>query len=257
MRKLLRVILVASLVVMAISIVLLLNFTAPNPTGRRYSSEQVVTTGGRGNNKEIGLSAERILSKDLGLPRNEDPSQLQCGCNQAKLTSQPPLAECRVCIVDAPMQSKFRRPDFIGDGFIAESKNWRNFIYDEKTIDQIGDYAIMALAMKQPLWVFVRHKTFIAQEYVDLVAKTGGGIVPYFAYEGYVDPIDDGAKIALVVSSLSGGMSLLGLMMPKRAPRRPKPASAKWQPSDIPDVLERAKQKAQATIDKEDSRHKL
>ncbi len=47
--------------------VLLLNFTASNPTHRRYSSQTPLTTG-QGTGAKIGQDAERILSKDLGIP---------------------------------------------------------------------------------------------------------------------------------------------------------------------------------------------
>jgi hypothetical protein len=58
------------LIALTACVVLLLNFTAPNPTGRRYSSESPLMTG-QGSAQQIGLSAERVLARDLGIARNE------------------------------------------------------------------------------------------------------------------------------------------------------------------------------------------
>jgi hypothetical protein len=65
-----RLVFLATLGGMILCGVLLLNFTASNPTHRRYPSQTPLTTG-QGTGVVIGLDAERILAKDLGLPPND------------------------------------------------------------------------------------------------------------------------------------------------------------------------------------------
>lgn len=193
-------------IILVSSLVLLLNVTAPNPTGRRYSSESPLTTG-QGSIQQIGTTAERILARDLGVPRNEDPDQRQCFCNSG--ASAPPLAECRVCMAYAQLStSTYRRPDFVAPGFIAESKNRQNLLYtQEDQVEQIGDYVIGAKALGRPLWLYTRVNTQLSPEFYQLVESTGGGVVPYFTVPGYVDPVDQAARIGLVVSGV--GLLLL------------------------------------------------
>ena len=50
-----------SLIVLIVSVVLILDFTASNPTGRRYSSETIDLAL---DFREKGLQGERILSHD-------------------------------------------------------------------------------------------------------------------------------------------------------------------------------------------------
>ena len=57
-------------------IVLLLNFTAPNPTGRRYSSEVVNLNL---DNGAKGVEGERILAQDLNAPNNNIEKHCICG----------------------------------------------------------------------------------------------------------------------------------------------------------------------------------
>src|SRR5258708_34300875 len=94
MKRLRRTIAVLAFASFAICVLLLLNVTAPNPTGRRYSSEMPLVTG-QGTSNDIGTDGERIMAKDLRLPSNNDPDQLQCICPNP--SSKAPSG-CRVCI---------------------------------------------------------------------------------------------------------------------------------------------------------------
>lgn len=199
MRRFRRIILAAVFLTGAISVVLLLNFTASNPTGRRYSSRMPLTTG-QGSAAQIGLAGELVLADDLRLPRNDAPDQLQCICNaQANVDSQ----NCRVCIASAPLSGAYRRPDFVAANFIAESKNAQNLYYDSRDLAQVNDFAMAAKALNRPLWVFTRVNTDLDAEFYQVVSSTGGGIVPYFTVPGYTDPIDRFAQIGFGLSLAS------------------------------------------------------
>jgi hypothetical protein len=270
-----RVLMLASLFGLIFSSILLLNFTAPNPTGRRYSSEVPLTTR-QGNALQIGLSAENVLAKDLGLPRNDDPEQLQCICRNAANAVVP--NECNSCFahLDVISTSSHRRPDFVGKSFIAESKNRRNLLYEQSDqVDQISDYAAAAKLLNQPLWVFVRVNTTLSPEFRQIVESTGGGLVPYFTVPGYVDPVDSGAEKVLVVSMFL--MVWIGLDMwaarylpnfrmllppSPKPPRSPKPSGdpvskAMRKTDNAEDFMQRTKEKRRQDIEKEDSRDDL
>jgi len=245
----------------AIAIVLLLNFTAPNPTGRRYSSQMPLTTG-QGSTEEIGESGSNILAVDLGIPRNDDADQLQCFCS---LTYNPGNKECNSCAVRIDTIKTHRRPDFLTARYVAESKNTQNYIYGRiSNPDQIADYAASAKALGIPLFVYTRVNTLMSPEFYQLVASTGGRVVHYFTVPGWVDPVDEAARIALGIGS---GMFLLGLLMPTRLPRlQSKPRQAKAKRPDDPiseaarsiddmeDFVSRTQDKKRFEIDVEDSR---
>ncbi len=256
MKRLRRLAFLIALVVTLICIVLLLNFTAANPTGRRYSSAPVQTSGGAAN---IGLSGERILSQDLRTPRNDDPDQRQCICNDATSRRNPGLSECRVCIAYSQSVATYRRPDFIGANFIAESKNRQDLPYTySDLVEQIGDYAVAAKAMSKPLWVYVRVNTNLDPEYTRLVEATGGGIVPYFTVPGYVDPVDQAAgkvlPVAAIVVIITGVWELGARRVGSpRAPKNPV-AQPHRKTASAEGFVKAAKDHAQHKIDVEDSR---
>lgn len=242
MQRIRITILSTSILVMVGAIMLLLNFTAPNPTGRRYSSEMPVTSG-QGNAQEIGLSGERILARDLGIPRNEEANQRLCICS---ITSeQPPAArDCNSCIIEAALKhsSTFRRPDFVGATYIAETKNRDNLLYTMRDqVEQIEDYVIAAIALKRPLWLYTRVDTTLSPDFYILVESTGGGVVHYFSVPGWVDPIDHAARIALLMGS--GGL-LFGIVWPLRRIRwrRHQPA-----PTPMP-AVKKGKDPAQKAL---------
>ncbi len=197
-KRIRRIIFVLALLTAIVSIILLLNFAAPNPTGRRYSSRVPLSTG-QGSSGQIGLDGERVLADDLHLPRNDAPDQLQCICNSPTVAD---LKTCRVCIVSAQLTAPYRRPDFVAPNFIAEAKNAQNLYIDSRDLVQITDYAIAARALNRPLWVFTRVNTNIDPEFLRIVDTTGGGVVQYFTVAGYVDPVDQAARTGLEASSL-------------------------------------------------------
>lgn len=197
-----RLIILASLVGIAVCIIYLLNFTADNPTGRRYSSSLVTITGKPGN---IGDSGEDVLAKDLKLPNNNRAGQQKCICDHDQVSSP---SGCSTCILygEFPSVDNFERPDFVGKGFIAESKN----VAELNTYTQLKGYAEAARYKGLKLWVFVRVDTKVDSRYDDLVEGTGGDIVYYFAVPGYEDPTDRRSKIGLVffVPALAGTAAL-------------------------------------------------
>jgi len=241
-----RISLVAAVIGAVICIILLLNFTAENPTGRRYSSETPIITGG-GNSAQIGTSGERILSSDLGVQRNEQADQRQCVCNMAPTRANPPLTECRVCMGYAQLTTSFRRPDFITNSYIAESKNATGLAYSGREVDQIGDYVISARALGVPLWVYVRVNSTIDPEFSNMVNSTGGGVVRYFTVPGYVDATDQRARTGLIIAVITililGLWELLGgLGGPAGVPMPTGPDAGKHTGTSD-DLIERARRK--------------
>lgn len=261
-----RIVLWLSLLVLVVSTVLLLNFTAPNPTGRRYSSKTPVTTG-QGNANAIGLSGERILAEDLNLPRNDRKDQLQCICNSP--SARLGVNECRVCLAYIQSIATYRRPDFVSPNFLAESKNSQDLLYTGREVDQITDYVFAARAMNIPLWVYVRVNSQVDPEFVDVVASTGGGVVPYFTVPGYVDVVDQTARLTAFVALLLLLLSLLWGFAGRRSkctvsipegqpkPNQPQAPRPRGGTGDAEDFMQRARQRAQRTIDKEDARDDL
>ncbi|MBE2271065.1 MAG: hypothetical protein IAE80_22705 [Anaerolinea sp.] len=240
-----------------VCVLLLLNFTAPNPTGRRYSSQPPLTTG-QGSGQQIGDDAERILAADLHLPNNNAPDQRICFCSSTRGT--PPTSECNSCMVTLRLEGNFRRPDFIGQGYIAESKNAQNLLFTQADrVEQIADYVLAARELHQPLWVYVRVNTGLDPAFAQLVETTGGGIVAYFTVPGYVDPVDRAAQLGLIGASGAFGLMLLwealalrnGVKAPK--PRDPLQTSES-KVRNTEDFAKSAKERLQSKIDVEDSR---
>ena len=265
-----RLIFFVSFIAAIICVVLLLNFTAPNPTGRRYSSASPVTTG-QGSASAIGLSGEQILAQDLHTPRNDDPDQRQCICNDPNRTRVP--SDCRVCIGYSQSIANYRRPDFVSEKFIAESKNSQNLLYTyTDTLNQIGDYVVAARAMNRPLWLYTRVDTHLDPEYYRMVESTGGGVVAYYTTPGYVDPIEKAAKGGLIASLVFMAITAIwevgaqkfagrasGEPRPPREPRSPRPPNdptrhAKRKTDTAEDFVKTAKEHQQRKIDIEDCR---
>ncbi|MEP7289496.1 MAG: hypothetical protein ABI947_27420 [Chloroflexota bacterium] len=232
MKRLRRIVFSLALVACFVSVILLLNFTAPNPTGRRYSSRMPLSTR-QGSANQIGLDGERVLSDDLRLPRNDAPDQLQCLCNKPGY-SDP--ANCRVCIVSVQLTAAYRRPDFVAPAFIAESKNAQNLYYDSRDLQQITDFAMAARALKRPLWVYTRVNTNLDSEFYRIVESTGGGVVPYFTVAGYVDPMDTAASRV----AFGSGIAIIVLGLWEFAARRVATPRVPSQPKSRTTQLDRA-----------------
>lgn len=227
-----RIIFVAALISAAVCIVLLLNITAPNPTGRRYSSQPIDLT--LRDSQRIGEQGESILSIDLHLLHNAEPN-LQCLCDSRNPNQKTP--PCRACIVDMTLVNPggYREPDFVGNGFIAESKNQKKFLYSRgDDIQQITDYVNAALALRQPFYLYVRVDTPVGKAFYPLVESTGGAIIPYFAVPGWIDPVDEVARRGLLISG--GTLSLVGLSL-LLGRRDPRPVTAR-----IPVIVDRPSQ---------------
>jgi hypothetical protein len=252
MKLIRRLIILLALLIMAVCVVLVLNVTAPNPTGRRYSSAPVQT---RGGGQAIGDSGEAILSADLRTPNNNAPDQLQCICNHPGVA---PSRQCRVCLVsDASIQT-YRIPDFVGASFLAESKNRATLPFTD-TAEQITDYVTAAKKLGRPLWLYVRVDTNIAPEFFPLLESTGGGVVRYFAAPGYVDPVDAAAKKVLPVTGVVLAVMIVwefGARQVKLSPPTPRVpvARAQHKTDAAEDFAARAKDRTQRRIDIEDSR---
>ncbi len=219
-------------IILAVSVLLLLNVTAPNPTGRRYSSEIPVTTG-QGSTDLIGSDAERILAADLHLPNNNDAGQRQCLCSQTQYASTTP-GQCNVCLAYSAHIANFRLPDFVGDGFIADSKNVRELsVTSLNTFQQLSDMAQVARDNNLALWIFVRVNTRVDSEYRALFDGLRGGILPYFAVPGYVDPVDSAAQIGLLLALLLIAALLAWGWLTKPRPA-PKPQSVQEKKPEDP-----------------------
>ncbi|MEL6148362.1 MAG: hypothetical protein AAFV33_02575 [Chloroflexota bacterium] len=244
------------------AIIVLLNITARNPTGRRYSSEPAMTSG---TTQGIGTSGERILAKDLNLPRNEDPDQRQCICNNPQYPVAG-VAECRVCYAYSQSIANYRRPDFVSPSFIAESKNRQGLLYsDTQTVNQIGDYAIAARALNVPLWVYVRVDTRVDPEFQRIVRDTGGDVIPYFTTPGYVDPwnvvawrVLAGSGAVIIIMGLweAGAVAVSRRRTkPKRGTGNGDSASRAEQRADAAvNFKDQMKDRFQRSIDEDDSR---
>jgi|GEM_PF-546954 len=195
--------------------VLLLNITAPNPTHRRYSSWMPLTTGRKMSN-QIGLEGEQVLSDDLGIPRNDLMDERQCFCRDANVT---PL-NCKRCAAHYAGLVISRRPDFVTDRLIVESKNVKLLDQDRRDpLGQISDYTAVALALGRPLWLYVRVNTDVDEKFYQLAESTGGGVVPYFTVPGYVDPVDANARGGLLASGALSSFVIIGEVFSRR-PRR-------------------------------------
>ncbi|MBC8100703.1 MAG: hypothetical protein H7Y11_14780 [Armatimonadetes bacterium] len=219
-----RVVIFLAMLTLIVYIGVLLNFTDSNPTGRRYSSAMPLTSG-QGDSQEIGASGVAILARDLNLPLNDAPDQLQCVCGSGYTTALP-NKQCRLCVSSTPLLSRgnYRRPDFVTRDFIAESKNVQQLVYESRDFEQIQDYATAARALGRPLWLYVRVNTQVDLRFTFLVIDTGGGIVRYFSVPGWEDGVDREAKHAIAISGgvLSGTLILEALSRRSRKPRTPK-----------------------------------
>lgn len=236
--------LLIALVVLIISVVLLLDFTASNPTGRRFSSGTVDLSL---SNQEKGRQGEQIVAEDLGIPSN-DTGARACLCH----TPNPSPVACNSCFAQVEQLTQDRRPDFITAKYIVEVKNHQNLLYNSgRDWQEIGDYAIGARELAIPLWVFVRTDTEVAPQLDALVESTGGQVVHYLAVPGYVDRVGQVAKVSAAISLI---VLLAVLFRPSGSRPSPDPAPPKSATDDLEDFVARVKAKKRLEIDIEDSR---
>ena len=207
-----------ALILLVVSLGIRANLNVLNPTGLRYSSEYPLRTG-EGTAQEIGTDGERVLAIDLNVINNNRAGQIQCACNTPNYDQSPPT-QCNICFGFSENIENYRIPDFVTLNYIAESKNvaslqaFRQNGEEIRDYQQIRDIVDVALLLDLPFWVYVRVDTEVAPEYLDLVEATGGGIVYYFAYDGYIDPAEQFANsvmpIAVIVLVLLGAWELRG-----------------------------------------------
>lgn len=252
MKRFRRGLLVLSIFSFAISVVLLLNTTAPNPTHRRYSSRVVLATG-QGSSQDIGKDAEEVLANDVNIPRNETSATRQYFCRTND--TAPAGGKCITYYVG--LTASFRRPDFISDTLIIESKNRVDLSEDDRDLlNQIGDYSLVAITLNRPLWIYTRVNTSVDPKYYQLAEATGGGIVAYFAIDGYSDPVDTASRAGLGTSgSVIGVMALWTLnnrrhRIRRSIPVQEAPTSPVAQPSSTPSKSAHALKKAIDAVDR-------
>jgi hypothetical protein len=250
-----RLLILVPLTIGVVCAVLLLNITAPNPTGRRYSSEMPLTTG-EGSAGEIGGDGESILAADLRLPNNNLPDQKKCVCG---LSGAVP-GGCNLCIGHSPAVDNYRVPDFVGPDYIAEAKNVRQLLVaHDREFQQISEIAAAAREARMPFWVYVRVDTFVDPAFVALFDGMQGGIVYYFAVSGYVDRVDSIAQIGLVLALLLVLVLLAWDLLTRKAPPAdelpPSPPKRTSQrdplrkATDAEDFARRMKDRARRRID--------
>ncbi len=231
-----RALFFACLLVSAVSVLLLLNVTAPNPTGRRYASAPTVWNNGRCD----GKAAENILAQDLNLVHNEKVEKTQCVC-QPNLAPNALPSICGVCSAYSSHVSPRQRahvPDFVSPHFIADAKCVTNLTTNTNQLEAFAD---MSEQLGVPFWIFVRMDTEIAPRYIAMTRASGGDVVRYFLTPGYVDPVDVLAKVGLLISLLG----ILALLYSAYRGRRPRPnPSTKPTPSP-PSKAQKAIQEAE------------
>jgi hypothetical protein len=190
-----------------VGIVLLLNFTAFNPTGRRYSGQTIDLNA---SSSAKGLQGENILATDLNLSiTNERSSSPVCICNSRFEGTVAPSG-CSVCVTYSEAVSNFRIPDIVAGGYFAESKNAERLVTSQtRDYEQLQEMAAVAQEINQPLWIYVRTETYVDREYRNLARSTGGDVVYYFRDPLFVDPVDQIARILIVVGA-SGVVLVLG-----------------------------------------------
>ncbi len=203
MKTLKRIVFIGAFAVIAICTGLLItNYDPNNPTNRRYSSEPVITQSDDLN--IIGESGENVLSKDLGMLRNEKSKPRQAFCNPEPQNIPSDIE----CIFTSNEIENFRIPDFISESYIAESKNARELsVNQERNYKQIRAFALASKETERPLYIYVRHNTEVGQAYYDLYQEfeIDGRIIHYFQTEqAFVDPVDFNLLMGIV-----GGLSII------------------------------------------------
>ena len=250
-----RVFVLLSLLMLFVSVFLLWFMGAAHPTGQRFSSQIVDTTASAA---VIGQSGEQVLSAELGLPINPLNGG-QCVCAEGNSVPN----QCGVCFVRSPEINNFRVPDFVGQGFIADSKNVRRYppTY-ERDFAQLRDFVSAARVLGVPLWIYVRVDTLVDPQMHALVAQTGGAIVPYFRTSAaYVDVFDWAGHVLAPLMLPASLLILLGVFIVQwRGRDRLKPVVPVNVPSHpaeeatrrAEDTLQQVKTRVRKVLDTDD-----
>ncbi|MCA9914016.1 MAG: hypothetical protein KC496_11730 [Anaerolineae bacterium] len=249
MARIRQIILIAALFLAAFAVVLLLNFTAPNPTGRRYSTEAVDLSL---DFRQKGQQGEQVLAHDLGVPltNNAGNRTATCVCNAGYEPGTPP--QCSVCTAYSSNVANYRIPDVTADTYFAESKNVIDLVpINTRDYEQLLEISAVAQEIGYPLWIYVRVNTVVDPAITELAQKSGGDVIYYFAVPGYVDPVDQLAGAMLVICGVVIGVAGMGELL---AYRRRIPARPTDSPSQ-PDVV--MKQTIQVIVDTEDYINRL
>lgn len=190
---------IATLVIIVCAGLLITNFDPTNPTHRRYSSETVLSTGDAPSD-DIGRDGERVLSKDLGVPRNDADIPVLVVCN-TRFKDAPPPAKNTECFFYSDDIENYRVPDFLTDDYIAESKNAEKLLVtQDRDYKQIKAFAVASAGLNRPLYIYVRHNTKVDAEFYELFAGIDGGVIHYFMTKEHVDPIDFYLLLGIVAS---------------------------------------------------------
>lgn len=173
-----RRILIISVILLTVASVvsLLFSTTAPNPTGRWFSSNFIDTSLAT---QIYGQEAEIVLAHDLHLPQNDSPEgERRCFCN---VQYQAPPGRCNVCETSSANISSWSIPDFVTDGMIVDSKAVGQFTVDK----QINNFITVAKQTGRQLWIYVRNDTTFSDATRSSIQATGGDIIPYFVVSGF------------------------------------------------------------------------
>ncbi len=227
---------------------------ADNPTGRRYASEHTLRTG---NTFTIGDNAEQVLAKDLRLRNNNDVGACICRVASAYISD----ANCNACfIVVESLLSNTRRPDFVSARYIADSKNQARV----SDLEQIRDFATAAAALNVPLYIYTRVDSIVSSSIHETVTRTGGRVVPYFTYPGYMDSIDVmmwvvrgiGSVILILIAIwvIRGNSPPRRVITPPPPPKTPPPPKPEVQGDSIEDGVSELKRRARKRVDEENAR---
>jgi len=254
-----RLVLLASLAAAVFCFVSLMNVTASNPTGRRYSSEVVLRTG-QGSSQQLGNDGERVLATDLGVPFNDVDGQRQCVCSLTYANAVPAGSRCNVCIGYSDLVSNYRVPDFVTPNFMADSKNAQSLSahggnsLPTRDFEQITEIAAVARELNIPLWIYTRVDTVVDPVFYELTQSTGGNVVRYFIYPGYIDPIYRVAVTGFYVSVSAIALIVLwGIFLPRTVEnaakpiRRPEKQRSIYQPLKEAEAL---KERMKSRLDK-------
>ncbi len=180
---------IAAMTVIVYAALLWMVWPAGNPTHRDYASAYPTNP----NPQQAGYEAEAILSGDLRLPLNHQ-NVFYCPVGR-----RPPTTATE--IITIPGGSQCCNPDFLGGGFIADSK----FVATLSDDGQFRCFLSIAQAQGVALWYFVREDTLVSDSMRTAIQATGGDVVYYF----HANPGHDRRQVgALLFASLMATVSI-------------------------------------------------